>query len=282
MTVSESRRELIDRFRSSGVESPEVNAEWLLASILNCSRTELPLRLDETIPDPQLEHLNSQAARRAKREPLQHILGTACFCGLKFQVTPAVLVPRPETEELIELAFEAAKTMPCPVIYDFGTGSGCIAVTLAKRLAKAKVIASDISDEALRLAKANAEQHEVIKRVEFRQADGLALAAVAQVQLIVSNPPYIPTSEIAALEPEVRDYDPRLALDGGRDGLEFYRMLARLGQVALTPGGSLIAEFGDGQEDEIESIFRKATWPNIRFAKDLSGKPRIVIASAGQ
>ena len=282
MTVSESRRELTDRFRSSGVESPEVNAEWLLASLLNCSRTELPLRLDESIPDPQLEHLNSQAARRAKREPLQHILGTACFCGLKFQVTPAVLVPRPETEELIELAFEAAKTMPCPVIYDFGTGSGCIAVTLAKRLAKAKVIASDISDEALRLAKANAEQHEVIKRVEFRQADGSALAAVEQVQLIVSNPPYIPTSEIATLEPEVRDYDPRLALDGGRDGLEFYRMLARLGQVALTPGGSLIAEFGDGQKDEIESIFRKATWPDIRFAKDLFGKPRIVIASTGQ
>ena len=268
--------------RSSGVESPEVNAEWLLASLLNCSRTDLPLRLDETIPDPQLEHLNSQAARRAKREPLQHILGTACFCGLEFQVTPAVLVPRPETEELIELAFEAAKTMPCPVIYDFGTGSGCIAVTLAKRLAKAKVIASDISDEALRLAKANAEQHEVIKRVEFRQADGSALAAVEQVQLIVSNPPYIPTSEIAALEPEVRDYDPRLALDGGRDGLEFYRMLARLGQVALTPGGSLIAEFGDGQEDEIESILREAAWPSVRFAEDLCGKPRIVIASTGQ
>ena len=174
MTVSEARRELIDCFRSSGVESPEVNAEWLLASLLNCSRTELPLRLDETIPDPQLEHLNSQAARRAKREPLQHILGTVCFCGLEFQVTPAVLVPRPETEELIELAFEAAKTMPCPVIYDFGTGSGCIAVTLAKRLTKAKVIASDISDEAISLAKANAEQHEVIKRVEFRQADGSA------------------------------------------------------------------------------------------------------------
>ena len=282
MTVSEARRELIDRFRSSGVESPEVNAEWLLASLLNCSRTELPLRLDETIPDPQLEHLNSQAARRAKREPLQHILGTVCFCGLEFQVTPAVLVPRPETEELIELAFEAAKTMPCPVIYDFGTGSGCIAVTLAKRLTKAKVIASDISDEAISLAKANAEQHEVIKRVEFRQADGSALAAIEQVQLIVSNPPYIPTSEIAVLEPEVRDYDPRLALDGGRDGLEFYRMLAQLGQVALTPGGSLIAEFGDGQEDEIESIFRKATWPNIRFTKDLCGKPRIVIASTGQ
>jgi len=282
MTVSEVRRELTDRFRSSGVESPELNAEWLLASLLNCSRTELLLRLDETIPDSQLEHLNSQAARRAKREPLQHILGTACFCGLEFQVTPAVLVPRPETEELIELAFEAAKTMPCPVIYDFGTGSGCIAVTLAKRLAKAKVIASDISDEALRLAKANAEQHEVIKRVEFRQADSSALAAGEQVQLIVSNPPYIPTSEIEELEPEVRDYDPRLALDGGRDGLEFYRMLARLGQVALTPGGSLIAEFGDGQEDEIESIFRKATWPSVRFAEDLCGKPRIVIASAGQ
>ena len=282
MTVSEVRRELTDRFRSSGVESPEVNAEWLLASLLNCSRTELALRLDETIPDSQLEHLNTQAARRAKREPLQHILGTACFCGLEFQVTPAVLVPRPETEELIELAFEAAKTMPCPVIYDFGTGSGCIAVTLAKRLAKAKVIASDISDEALRLAKANAEQHEVIKRVEFRRADSSALAAGEQVQLIVSNPPYIPTSEISALEPEVRDYDPRLALDGGRDGLEFYRMLARLGQVALTPGGSLIAEFGDGQEDEIESIFRKSTWPSVRFAEDFCGKPRIVIASTGQ
>jgi len=282
MTVSEARRELTDRFRASGVDSPEVNAEWLLASLLDCTRTELPLRLGESIASAKLEHLNHQAARRAKREPLQHILGTACFCGLEFQVTPDALIPRPETEQLVDLACEVAETIPCPVIYDFGTGSGCIAVTLAKRLAKAKVIASDISGEALRLAKANAEQHRVTERMEFRQTDGPALATGEQVQLIVSNPPYIPTAEIVELEPEVRDFDPHQALDGGSDGLEFYRVLARLGQAALTPDGSLIAEFGDGQDNEIESIFRESAWPSIRFAKDLCGKPRIVIASTGQ
>ena len=162
------------------------------------------------------------------------------------------------------------------------SGSGCIAITLAKRLAKTKIIASDISPNALRLAKANSQDHCVTSQIDFRQFDGMALAKGEQVHLIVSNPPYIPTAEIAGLQPEVREFDPHLALDGGDDGLEFYRRLAVLGQAALLSGGVLIAEFGDGQEGEVENIFSKAAWPSIKFAKDLCGKPRMVIASIRQ
>jgi len=281
MTVSEAKLELITRFQIAGIDSPEANADWLLTSLLDYSRAELLLRLDQIISDEQLEILNSQAYQRTKRKPLQHILGTACFCGLDFHVSPEVLIPRPETEQLVELAADAVKTIPCPIIYDFGTGSGCIAISLAKRLAKVNIIASDISTAALRLAKSNAKRHDVANRIEFRQADGPALSKKERVHLIVSNPPYIPSAEIVELQPEVRDFDPLLALDGGSDGLEFYRSLAAFGQASLFLGSSLIAEFGDGQEKEIDSIFRNAAWQSVNFEKDLCGKPRMVIASTG-
>ena len=282
MNIAGAKHELVELFQTAGIDSPEANAEWLLAALLNCSRSELPLRLDQALSSEQRKTLKAQAERRAKREPLQHILGTACFCGLDFQTSREALIPRPETEQLVELACEAVDAIPCPTIYDFGTGSGCIAITLAKRLAKTKIIASDISPNALRLAKANSQDHCVTSQIDFRQFDGMALAKGEQVHLIVSNPPYIPTAEIAGLQPEVREFDPHLALDGGDDGLEFYRRLAVLGQAALLSGGVLIAEFGDGQEGGIDNIFNKAAWPSIKFAKDLCGKPRMVIASIRQ
>ena len=282
MTISEAKRELVALFQSTKIDSPETNAEWLLVTLLGCERSELELRKDVKLTPHQLDLLNSQAKRRANREPLQHILGTACFCGNEFEVSPDVLIPRPETEQLIDHACAALREIPCPVVYDMGTGSGCIAITLAKRLPKARIIASDISLEALRLAKINAEKNGVTGRVDFRQVEGLALAKREQVNLIVSNPPYIPSAEISELQPEVRDYDPHLALDGGDDGLDFYRLLAKLGQAALLPAGILIAEFGDGQEGEIERIFRESAWPKVRFENDLCNKPRIVIASTFQ
>ena len=193
-----------------------------------------------------------------------------------------MLIPRPETETLAELALGFLQSLSSQTVLDLGTGSGCIAITLAKRCPGVKVIASDVSESALKLAKLNAETFDAVKQVEFREADGLAaLVKGEQVNLIVSNPPYIPSGEISGLQPEVRYYDPHLALDGGEDGLHFYKLLAAQGQSRLKPGGKLMAEFGNGQELAIEGLFTQAAWPKVEFSKDLTGQPRIVIASTG-
>jgi release factor glutamine methyltransferase len=229
------------------------------------------------------DELIQKIKRRMDREPLQHILGIGDFYGYEFQVGSAVLIPRPETETLAELALGFLQPSPSPIALDLGTGSGCIAITLAKRCPGVKVIASDVSESALNLAKLNAETLDALGQVEFRVADGLAaLAEGEQVDLIVSNPPYIPSGDIAGLQPEVRHYDPHLALDGGEDGLQFHRLLAADGQSHLKPGGKLMAEFGDGQESAIEGLFAQADWPSVEITNDLTGRPRIVIASAEQ
>ena len=156
-----------------------------------------------------------------------------------------------------------------------------MAVALAKSCSKATVIATDVSESALALAKRNAGSHNVLSQVEFRRADSLsALARGELVDLILSNPPYISTGEIDSLQPEVRNYDPRLALDGGTDGLHFYRILAAEGQSRLRCGGRLLAEFGDGQEQAIKDLFTKSEWQSVEIANDLTDRPRIVIASA--
>ncbi len=280
MTIDNVKNELIIKFKESGIESPDTDAEWLIAALIECSRSELPLHLNRVLDQTQIKTLMKQADRRASREPLQHIFNSTNFYGLDFKVSKAALIPRPETEQLIELAINELKDHSSPSIYDFGTGSGCIAITLAKKNINAKIIASDISQEALHLAKMNADLQGVADRIEFRQADGLALAGSEKMHLIVANPPYIPTKEILTLQPEVRDFDPHMALDGGKDGLHYYRILALESQESLVEGCSLLAEFGDGQKNYINNIFHNANWKSVKFASDLSRKPRIVIASA--
>ena len=283
MTVCEAVRDAVQCLGEAGVETPQADAEWLLASLLSCSRSGIILHTETELTTEQKDRLAGQLERRARREPLQHILGTANFLGYEFRVGSEVLIPRPETEGLVELALQFLSSHPCPVVLDLGTGSGCIAVTLAKRCPGVKVIASDVSETALNLAKRNAETLEALGQVEFRQADGLAaLAEGERVDLITSNPPYIPTAEIDTLQPEIRDHDPRLALDGGTDGLRFYRPLAANGRSRLRGNGKLMAEFGDGQEHAIAAMFLQAAWRSVEIAADLTNRPRIVIASAGQ
>ena len=282
MTVGEAIRDAVQRLRQAGVESPQADAEWLMADLLSCSRSEIPLRTQTALTAEERDRLAEQLERRVRREPLQHILGTANFLGYDFRVSGAVLVPRPETEGLVELALEFLNPLPCAAVLDLATGSGCIAISLAKRCPSVKVIASDLSDLALHLAKLNAESLDALGQVEFRHADGLAaLAKGEQMDLILSNPPYIPTAEIDTLQPEVRNHDPRLAIDGGTDGLRFYRQLATEGLSRLKPGGKLMAEFGDGQAAAVEALFQQTAWPSVEITDDLSGRPRIVIASAG-
>jgi release factor glutamine methyltransferase len=212
-------------------------------------------------------------ARRARREPLQHILGTQEFCGLEFQVSADVLIPRRDTETLVA---EALTRMPSArSVLDIGTGSGCIAVTLARQLPDAHVSASDISAAALEVARRNASLNGV--NVEFLQGSLLEPVAGRSFDMIVSNPPYIPTSHIAGLEPEVRDGDPRGALDGGADGLDFYRALIPRAAVYLNPVGWLLLEVGIGQGRDVAALFREAgCYDDICITPDPGGIERVV------
>ena len=263
------------------VESPRLQTELLLAHVLRLPRMELYLNFERVLSDPELGTVRDLVKRRGRREPLQHIVGSTSFCGLEIAVNRHVLVPRPETELLAEAAWQFLSTINAQpsIALDFGTGSGCIGIALAVKCPNARVVASDASAEALAVAKVNAARHAVSERLEFRCGNGFAtLPAEARFQLIVSNPPYIPTAEIASLQPEVRDFDPRSALDGGPDGLDFYQLLATQAGAFLQPGGRIMLEFGDGQVDFVRRILEAQKWIVEAVKEDYSQRPRHLIA----
>ena len=256
MTVLEVIQRSSEFLAKKGVESPRLQIELLLSHVLKLPRLRLYLNFERTLADAELTVLRELVKRRAAREPLQHLVGSTSFCGLEIAVSRDALIPRPETELLVEHALKFLATVPKPTALDFGTGSGCLAVTLAVQCPPATLHALDISDAALALARQNAARHQVAERVTFHLGDGFAaLPGGLKFDLIVSNPPYIASAEIETLEPEVRDFDPRLALDGGADGLDFYRRLATGAAEFLRPGGKLMLEFGDGQAEAIGKIF---------------------------
>ena len=239
---------------SRGVENARLEAEWLLCAATGLDRVGLYLNFEKPLNDGELAAYRVMVARRGKREPLQHILGTQEFCGLEFDVTPDVLVPRHDTETLVN---EALVRMPgARSVLDIGTGSGCIAVTLAHRLPVAAVTGVDISEAALKVARRNAEKNGV--PIEFLHGSLFEAVAGRQFDLIVSNPPYIPSGDMENLQPEVRDYDPRGALDGGLDGLEIYRRLVPDALTFLECGGWLLVEVGTGQADDVSNLFNSA------------------------
>jgi len=262
-----------------GVDSPRLQTELLLAHVLREPRLKLYLNFGRQLSQPDLEAVRELVRRRANHEPLQHILGAASFCGLEIQVNRHVLVPRPETELLAQRAWEYLRglELPHPTVLDFGTGSGCIAIGLAIHCPLAQVQALDISPRALDAARDNAARNGVAGRIQFQVSDGFAaLPPGSAFDLIVANPPYIPSAEIAALAPEVRDYDPPTALDGGADGLDFFRRLAAEAARHLGAGGRLMVEFGDGQAGRIGEIFVQHKWIVENVEADYSGRPRIM------
>jgi release factor glutamine methyltransferase len=268
------------------VESPRLQVELLLAHVLQMPRLKLYLNFERALADTELDPLRELVKRRGAREPLQYLVGSVNFCGLELTVTPAVLIPRPETELLAERAwtFLLARpaTLPPPLVLDFGTGSGCLAIALAVKCPTAAIHAVDISDAALDVARRNAERHEVSPRLEFHAGDGFAaLPPGVRFDLIVANPPYIPAGEVTALEPEVRDHEPRGALDGGADGLDFVRKLAAEGLAWLVPGGRLMLEFGDGQAEAARQLFAREGWLDAAVENDLTTRPRMLIAGRG-
>lgn len=273
-----------DFLARKGVDSPRLQIELLLAHVLQMPRMKLYLNFERPLSEPELETLRGLVKRRGEREPLQHIVGSTSFCGYEIAVTRDVLIPRPETELLAELGWQflGALSADAPSILDFGTGSGCLAIALARKVTAAKVVAVDISEAALAVARQNAARNEVDARITFLMGDGFdALSDGASFDLIVSNPPYIPSAEIAELQPEVREFDPRSALDGGADGLEFYRRLATGAGAYLKPGGRLMLELGDGQGGAVGGLLHAAGWVVERLEKDYSGRERILIARRG-
>ena len=255
-----------------GIENARLEAEWLLCEALSLDRVGLYLNFDKPLQDNELASFRSLVARRAKREPLQHILGTQEFMGLEFKTTAAALIPRHDTEVLVS---EALRVFPAArSVLDIGAGSGCVAIAIGKNLPAAAVVSVDISPEALELAQRNAALNGVT--VDFRQGSLFGPVQDEQFDLIVSNPPYIPAADIATLEPEVREYEPQAALDGGADGLYFYRTIIPAAPGHLHPGGWLLLEIGAGQSGVVTEMFAKNGFSAIFSAKDPGGIERVV------
>lgn len=283
VTVLDVIQRSTDFLSRKGVENPRLQVELILAHVLRMPRLNLYLQFERKLTEPELEQVRTMLRRRGAREPLQHILGSTSFCGIELKVTPDVLTPRPETELLAESAWKLLNALPRQreprQVLDYGTGSGCLAIAVAVHAPAAHVMALDLSERALAVARENTQAHRLSERIDFIQGGELdALPPELKFDLILSNPPYIPTAEIATLMPEVRDHDPRAALDGGADGLVFYRYFASEAASWLLPGGRLMAEFGDGQADAIREIFTAESWFIESIERDLSGGARFFIA----
>lgn len=274
-------QEATTALNTAGVENAAANAEWLMAEVLGCPRPELPLHWSETLEATQIQRWQSLVDGRVDRIPLQHLLGTAEFCGLAFEINSSVLVPRPETELLAEAAWAVAAIKEESVVLDIGTGSGCLAVSVAVHAEETTIHALDISTAAINVARANAERHGVAERIIFHEGDArVALPGTCLFDVIVSNPPYIPSAEIESLQIEVRDHDPRLALDGGFDGLEFYRSLAISCLSRLRSDGRLLLEVGDGQGEVVADLITAQGGRVLEILPDLNNIERIVVASS--
>jgi len=262
-----------DYFAGKEIASARLEAELLLAATLDLDRVGLYVNFERPLDSSELAAFREQVQRRAKGEPVQYILGETEFWSLPFTVSPAVLIPRADTEVLVE---EALSRIEGPVhLLDVGTGSGAIAVAMAHEKPEIQVTALDCSEEALQVARGNAERNGVAERVSCLAGD-LAELPPGPFAMVVSNPPYIPTADCEQLMTEVRDHEPRLALDGGEDGLTAYRQLSSQSGEILLPGGWLLVEVGVGQAEDVVALFESAGLAEITSRDDYSGIPRVV------
>lgn len=275
-TVRAALRRAAERLAVAGVADAEREAGWLLAHLLGCSAGALRLRAASELDAEQAQGFEALVARRERREPIQYILGTEEFMGLTFHLTPAVLIPRLDTETLVEQAVARLAGRGPVRVADIGTGSGAIAVAVAHLLPEAGVVAVDLSGEALAVARENGARNGVAGRVEFRQGDLLAPLAGERFDAILSNPPYIGEDEVSGLMPEVRDWEPHLALTPGADGLIIYRRLAAEAPALLKPGGLLGVEVGFRQAQAVADLFRQAGLGEIAIYRDTAEIERAV------
>ncbi len=280
MTVQGALREAGERLRSAGVDSPEHDAEVLLLHVLGWDRARLVADGAQNIPPDAETSYRELVEERACRRPLQHLVGSQWFWKHEFLVTPDVLVPRHETERLVEVGLDLLREVERPRIVDVGTGSGCIALSLAAERPDAEVHATDISGPALAVARENALRLGLEARVAFHLGDLLEPMThlAGQVDLVVSNPPYVDPAELVSLAPEVREFDPKEALVPPGDRASLYRRLALEAAELLRPGRWLGVEIGHGMSDEVGQALRPAGLRIERVVPDLAGIPRALIA----
>lgn len=281
ITVLEVLKKTTDFLARHGVENPRLNAELLMGHSLGLKRMQLYLQFERPLAEPELAKLRPLVKRRSEREPLQYIVGTTEFSGLTLKVDRRALIPRPETELLVEIAKEAGAVPPARVL-DLGTGTGAIALALAQAFPAATVVATDLSADALALAQENATALGLGERVHWLRSDWFAALPPDEppFDLIVSNPPYLTEAEVGETEPEVRNFEPRGALTSGPDGLEAIAVIVREARSRLAPGGRLLLETGIAQHARILELTRAAGYAGAESRRDLTGRDRFVSATA--
>jgi release factor glutamine methyltransferase len=277
MQLKQALASAVDRLEAADVGSPRMNAEVLLMFVLGVSRAYLHAHPERELTAEEESRYDEVLAQRATGMPSQYITGHQEFWGLDFIVSPAVLIPRPETEHLVETVLELAREVPRPRIVDVGTGSGAIALALAHELKTADVYAVDLSVEALDIAHANAVRLQLNKHVKFQQSDVLqSLAKVHDFDFVVSNPPYVGFDEADKVQKSVRDFEPRVAVFAGEQGLDVIAPLVKQAHVALKPGGWLAVEIGYSMRDAVLALLHPTLWDDIRVVPDLQGIPRVI------
>ena len=252
-----------DRLRKSGIENPELESSLLLSKVLGINKTDIYAHPEREVGSDGVKEFDRLLERRLKGEPVAYILGEKEFHSRTFIVNPSVLIPRPETEILVEEAIRVIEVFSSPLVVDVGTGSGCIAVTIACGHQGARILAIDISFNALRVARMNAEKHGVSSRISFICADLLSCLKEESLDVVVSNPPYVSTADFYNLETEVRDFEPKLSLFGGGDGLNHIRKIASQAARVLKSGGWCIIEIGVNQSEKAAEIFEGAGFGSV-------------------
>lgn len=282
MALQSLFRDIATRFREEGLATPQLDARLILCHACALTHEQFVARPEYAVTPDEAEHIEAMATRRLSREPVSRILGMREFRGLDFAISSQTLDPRPDTETLVEAALECIeeehKSDSCSIL-DLGTGSGCILISLLHALPQARGVGVDISADALETAGVNAQTHGVSTRAQFVCSDW-AESVTGRYDIVVSNPPYIPTGDIAHLEPEVSQFDPKAALDGGEDGLVVYRELIPRVRHLLSPGGWVVFEVGAGQAESVGQLLRAELGlrdeASVRYWRDLSGRIRCV------
>lgn len=277
-------RWMTEHFEAKRVDSPRVTAEMLLAHVLECERMKLYMEVDRLASEDERNRLRELVARAARHEPVQYLLGEGQFFGRVFAVNPSTMIPRPSTETILEHLLQSIRgegEKEPLLIADIGTGTGCIAISLAAQLSQARLIATEVSPEALELAASNAERHKVANRIEFRP--GSLLEPIADMtgafDAICSNPPYIPDHEWESIVPNVKDHEPASALRGGTDGMDFIRSLIAGAGALLKPGGRLYLEIATCNRDAVIKLAQQAgNYEDIEVIRDHEGLDRVLSA----
>lgn len=280
MRLKEALTSAIDRLTTAHVGSPRMNAEVLLMFTLNCDRAYLYAHPERKLTEEETHRYDQALAQRYRGIPSQYITGHQEFWGMDLIVSPAVLIPRPETEHTIEAVLPLARAMTSPRIVDVGTGSGCIALALAKEMPQAEIHATEISPAALEIARANAVRHQLESRVRFHETDLLKGLELGRFDFVVSNPPYVGESEEDKVQLEVRKFEPRSAVFAGPTGLEVMEQLIPAARTALKPGGWLVMEISGTIATGVRRLL--TDWKEVRISNDLQGIPRVASARKPQ